>query len=378
MEAREKSRNAIFPTKSKALAKRSTAIVARGLRDVTRDSHWRGKKLFSGRTSSISVSPAGQVCAVPAQSSNGGKVIVHDLDLKVAAFELPIPGANAVGGRDGTAVFEFSPSGRHLAAGVASQSSELRLFDLHTKSLVATLGPLSEVPSALTWSSAGNHFAMASRGAEAQIRVWANLLTASGIANVSKAAAAGQISLARLATQPGASDILTTLPADEEAAAGFGRIAFSPDGRSLAAVVEIEGEWADDSIQLLEIPSLNKQRLIHAQGHITDISWASDGQLIYCSGGQAFRIARGAEPEALPFGAELCACHPRLPLCVCFSSWLKNSAREQLFIVNLENHKVSDELPAQGIVNLRWSHDGLKAYAVAGNGLAFVCESAAI
>lgn len=377
MEAREKTKNAIFPAKSKVLAKRSTAIVARGLRELTRDSHWRGKKLFSGRTSSISISPAGQVCALSAEPGSAGKVIVHDLEVKVAGFELQIPGTHAIGGRDGTAVFEFSPSGRHLAAGVASRPSELRLFDLHTKRPVATLGPLSEVPSALAWSYAGNHFAMASRGAEAQIRVWANLLRESGIAGVSSATP-GEISLAGLATQSGSSDSLTTLPADEEAASGFGRIDFSPDGRTLAAVVEIEGEWADDSIQLLEIPSLSKQRLMHAQGHITDISWAFDGQLIYCSGGRAFRIVDDAEPEALPFGAELCACHPRLPLCVCFSSWLKNSAREQLFIANLANYKVFDELPAQGIVDLCWSQDGLKAYAVAGNGLAFVCESAAI
>lgn len=164
--------------------------------------------------------------------------------------------------------------------------------------------------------------------------------------------------------------------ADEAAVAGFGRLAFSPDEGSLACVVEIEGEWADDSIGILEVPSLRKQSVFHAQGHITDLSWTYDSrQIIFCSAGQASRLAADTmEPEPLPFGAELCACHPHLPICLCFSSWLKNSAKGRLFLVDLHGLKTFDERAAEGVVNLRWSEDGSRAYAVTSDGLAYLYE----
>ncbi len=81
----------------------------------------------------------------------------------------------------------------------------------------------------------------------------------------------------------------------------------------------------------------------------------------------------GAEPN-LPFGAELCAVHPHLPLCLCFSSWLKNSAKGRLFLVDLNRLAVFDEYAAEGVVNLRWSLDGSKAYAVTADGLAYIYE----
>jgi hypothetical protein len=81
-----------------------------------------------------------------------------------------------------------------------------------------------------------------------------------------------------------------------------------------------------------------------------------------------------AEPQVLPFGAELCACHPQLPLCLCFSSWLKNSAKGRLFLVDLNRLVVFDEYAAEGVVNLRWSLDGSKAYAVTADGLAYIYD----
>jgi hypothetical protein len=78
--------------------------------------------------------------------------------------------------------------------------------------------------------------------------------------------------------------------------------------------------------------------------------------------------------DALPFGAELCACHPHLPLCVCYSSWLKNSAKGRLFLVDLNRLEVFDEYAAEGIADLRWSADGSKAYAVTQDGMAYIYE----
>jgi hypothetical protein len=164
---------------------------------------------------------------------------------------------------------------------------------------------------------------------------------------------------------------------DEAAtAAGFGRLAFSPAGDTLAAAVEIEGEWADDAIVFLEIPGLIARPTFLVQGHVTDMSWSFDGsRLIYCSAGQAYRLDAGtAEPVALPFGAELCACHPYLPLCLCFSSWLKNSAKGRVFLADLNRLTVFDEHAAAGVTDLRWSLDGSKAYAVTAEGLAYIYE----
>jgi len=78
--------------------------------------------------------------------------------------------------------------------------------------------------------------------------------------------------------------------------------------------------------------------------------------------------------EPLPFGAELCVCHPQLPLCVCFSSWLKNSAKGRLFLADLNRQTVFDEYAAVGVMVLRWSLDGSKAYAVTRDGMAYIYE----
>jgi hypothetical protein len=163
---------------------------------------------------------------------------------------------------------------------------------------------------------------------------------------------------------------------DEGTFAGFGRCVFSPDDEALATVARMEGEWADDSIVLLDVPALHRQNSFQAQGHITDLGWTFDSrQLIFCSSGQSYRLSTETmHPEALPFGAELCACHPHFPLCLCFSSWLKNSAKGRLFLVDLESLAVFDEYAAEGVVDLRWSLDGSKAYAVTADGLAYIYE----
>jgi len=71
---------------------------------------------------------------------------------------------------------------------------------------------------------------------------------------------------------------------EEGAFAGYGSSAFSPDEATLASVVEIRGDWADDSIVFLEAGTLRKKNIFHGQGHITDIAWTTDSrQIIYCA-----------------------------------------------------------------------------------------------
>jgi WD40 repeat protein len=116
--------------------------------------------------------------------------------------------------------------------------------------------------------------------------------------------------------------------------------------------------------------------VFNAEGHITDLMWSPDGRYVfYCAAGQAYRVdIRSLESASLPFGAELSACHPHRPLFVCFSSWLKNSAKGRLFVVDLDTLDVLDEHPAENVVDLHWSHDGSRAYAVTRDGLAYIYE----
>jgi hypothetical protein len=163
---------------------------------------------------------------------------------------------------------------------------------------------------------------------------------------------------------------------EEGAFGGYGRTSFSPDEKSLASVIEIRGDWADDSIVLADVPTLRKQNVFQAQGHITDLTWTPDSkQIVYCAAGQAYQLdAKSMCFEALPFGAELCVGHPHLPLCLCYSSWLRNSAKGRLFLVDLSRKTMFDEYAAEGIVDLRWSVDGTKAYAMTRDGMAYIYE----
>jgi hypothetical protein len=73
-------------------------------------------------------------------------------------------------------------------------------------------------------------------------------------------------------------------------------------------------------------------------------------------------------------GVQTCALPIYLPLCICYSSWLKNSAKGRLFLVDLGRGTMFDEYAAEGIVDLRWSVDGSKAYAMTRDGMAYIYE----
>lgn len=385
MPAPDKTAHQIVPAPAQALVMRSAALVARGLRDLSRESNWLVKKVFSGHSPHLAVSPAAQVCAVsPLVRQGAESVALYDVELGVPLLALSIPGVRGSSAPGQPAAFAWSPTGRHLVAAWGGWPRELHAFDLNSKLFLGAFGEFEAFPSALAWSEMGSYFvASSTRGPDARIRFWeASAKDALGMPFA--ATLAGELTLAECSQwqewsgsvaseEVGAADADFS---DGAAVAGFGRAVFSPDEGSLACVVEIEGEWADDSIAILEIPSLRKQSVFHAQGHITDLSWTYDSrQVVFCSGGQASRLtADTMEPQTLPFGAELCVCHPQLPICVCFSSWLKNSAKGRLFLVDMRRLKIFDECPAEGVVDLRWSADGSKAYAVTSDGLAYLYE----
>jgi WD40 repeat protein len=382
METREKSpAKQIVRAPSQALAVRSAALVARGLRDLARDSNWLVKKVFTGRSPQLVISPTGELCALsPLVRQGAERIALYDIERGVPTLALVVPGEPDMCPPGLPAAFAWSPTARHLVAAWGGWLPELHVFDLHGKVFLGGFGDFKSFPSFVSWSDTGKYLAAASRGGgEARLRLW----PASGQSPAAMPFSAEPA--AELAAPSAGENWLETQTVDAESGdegsfSGFGRAAFSPDESMLASAVEMEGEWADDSIVLLDVPTLRRLSMVPAQGRVTDIAWNPDSRdLIYCAAGQAYRVPTRsaelpAEPQVLPFGAELCAVHPQLPLCLCFSSWLKNSAKGRLFLVDLNNLAVFDEYAAEGVVNLRWSLDGSKAYAVTADGLAYIYE----
>jgi len=356
---------------AQGLAVRSSALVARGLRDLSRDSNWLIKKAFTGRAEHLALSSAGQVCAIAPQGRHSAqRVVLYDIERSVPTLALSVPNELPIAATDLPASFAWSPAGHQLIAAWGAWQPALHVFDLGAKMLLGTFGKCRSFPGRLAWSDTGKYFVAGSSGGKrASLRLWR---AAEGAALPFSGAPAREIGAPEwIETQAAGAEF-----ADEESFAGYGRAAFSPDEKSLATVVEIRGDWADDSIVVLGVPGLEKHNAIAAQGHVTDLTWTPDSrQMVYCAAGQAYRVAASSvDCEPLPFGAELCACHPHLPLCACFSSWLKNSAKGRLFLVDLKRLAVFDEYAAEGIVDLRWSLDGSKAFAVTQAGLAYIYE----
>jgi WD40 repeat protein len=382
MELSEKSTTKqLVPAGSQALAVRSSALVVRGLRDLARDSNWLIKKVFAGRSPHLAISPAGELSAISPQVQHGARpgqqrVVLYDIELSMPTLALSVPGELPAPAADLPAAFAWSPTARFLVAGWGAWQPQLHCFDLHGKMLLGTFGVYRKFPHSVSWSDTGKYFAAASSGGKAAfLRLWqtnrpdVDAGTHQGLFAGPPASEVG-------VPDSGEPQQYGDEFAEEGAFRGYGRIAFSPDDRLLAAVIEIQGDWADDSIALFDVPNLQNQRAFGAQGHITDLAWTPDSrQIVYCAAGQAYRLEVDTMLfEPLPFGAELCLCHPHLPLCVCFSSWLKNSAKGRLFLADLSRQAVFDEYPAEGVVDLRWSLDGSKAYAITRDGMAYIYE----
>jgi hypothetical protein len=384
MEIAEKSSTKqIVPAAPQSLAIRSAALVARGLRDLARNSNWLTTKVFSGRSPYASISSGGQVCAVaPPVKGEPHRVVLYDIERGVPTLALAVPNeAMSFNSRlAANAAFTWSPSAQFLVGAWGLWEPSLHFFDLHSKMFLGNFGGFSAFPRFTTWSGMGRYFAMASAGKKASLELWtagtnAMVLSGPALKRIGTPHRVSQLAI-DAAIQDGVAPAPGEGPCDEATFAGYGRLAFSPDECTMAATMEMEGDWADDSVLFVRMPAFQEQKVFAAQGHITDITWTPDSKnLIYCAAGQAYRVnVATLEPEPLPFGAELCLCHPHKPLCVCFSSWLKNSAKGRLFIVDLDAPDAFDEHPAENVMDLRWSLDGSKAYAVTLDGLAYSYE----
>lgn len=361
----------IVPAAAQGLAVRSAALVVRGLRDLARDSNWLVKKVFPGHTSRLAISSTGAVAAISPNAHAGARrVALYDVESSGITLALSLPGENPAGEKELPAAFAWSPSARQLVAAYGAWQPALHIFDLQRKALLGTFGEFSRFPGTLVWSEQGHYFAAASAGGnKASLRLWK---ASDGVLPFTSAPTS------EIGIPDGFERQTYEAEFGEEGAfGGYGPTFFSPDQKLLASVIEIHGDWADDSIVLADVPALRKQHVFQAQGHITDLAWTPDSkQIVYCAAGQAYRLdIESMCFESLPFGAELCACHPHLPLCLCYSSWLRNSAKGRLFVVDLNNKTIFDEYPAEGVVDLRWSQDGAKAYAMTRDGMAYIYES---
>ena len=271
---------------------RSAAIVARGLRDLARDSNWLVKKVFSGRSSHLAISHHGELCALSPTVRHGTeRLTLYDIELSVPTLALAIPGEPSVGTPGLPAAFAWSPKGRYLVAAWGGWLPELHVFDIEGKSYVGAFGDFANFPNSLAWSSTGKYFACASGGGEAaRLRLWeATKKSASAMPFSAESCYEFDAPIASNEKQL-AADSDPEMD-DQGVFSGFGATAFSPDEGSLATVLQNDGEWADDSIALVEVPTLRQQKTYQAQGRVTDLSWAFDsGQLIFCAAGQTFRI----------------------------------------------------------------------------------------
>jgi hypothetical protein len=367
-----KDAGAIVRTESHGLTVRSAELVRRGLRDLARDSNWLIKKVFAGRSAQVAISDTGHVCAIPNSGPGAAqRLTLFDIEMNVPMLAISVPNELSMAAENLPAAFAWSPGSRYLVAASKLWCERgLHIFDLHSKMLLGTFGEFTTFPSRLEWPAAGGYFAAASAGGKrASLRLW----TAGKDAIPFPAVPTHEMGLPDWFER----QTYEAEFGEEGAFAGYGSLAFSPDEKTLASVVEIRGDWADDSIVFVDAATLRKKNVFHGQGHITDIAWTPDSkQVIYCASGQAYRLEMETlVSESLPFGAEFCACHPGLPLCLCFSSWLKNSAKGRLFVVDLKTQEILDEHAAENIAHLRWNSDGSKAYAVTCDGMAYIYES---
>ena len=393
MSMRTKTRrNEIVRAGSSALAVRSAALVARGLRDLARYSNWLVKRVAIAHSARLAISAAGQVAAASrTRTEQSSGLAIYDIESGALRQVLSAPDETPVRAPEMLAALAWSATGEHLVAAWKGWRQEFHWFDLGGTRFAGTFGSFPILPESVAWSEMGKCFAASwSGGTEARLRLWGSAREANGRVSFSSDPV-GEVDTSawpRWSQQGGAGDqpagesstgtgaTLSSAETEESVVRGFGCAAFSPNEMQLASAIEMEGDWTDDALVLLEVPSLQKRSLWHAQGRITDLAWTHDSRgLIFCSGGQAYRLApEGLEPESLPFGAELCACHPHLPICLCFSSWLRSSAKGRLFLVDLQRLEVFDEHAADGIADVCWSLDGSKAYAVTNDGLAYIYE----
>jgi len=362
------SSTSLVPRRTQALAARTAALVRRGIRDIAREPNWIEKRVFSGQHACTAVSASGKIAVFLGGAAGVGlRLAIFDLDSQIPSE--PLSASNALGVKtvDPASVLVWSPSGRVLLAASKLAANQVQLFDPNTKSHLDTF-EVPDLPNAsFSWSPNGTVFG-AAFAADRTLRIWNCDIEQPVLVAVPIATLDVTPSLAAVAVGDS--------PDDEILFAGFGPMAFSPAGTRVALALKCAGEWADDFLLVAAVPSMRRDLFMPVHGSITSLSWSADGQtLVHCAGGRAFALPEGyLESCSLPFTAELARCHPTRPLCACYSSWLKSASKGRLFIADLREGRILDELAAEGVVDIAWSFDAQQVYAVTHDGTAYIYE----
>lgn len=370
MSSRVKRRSqGITRASSSAINVISSSLVLRGLREFPHASGWRVKQAFNFSPADLAISPAGRVAFhSAAMRPSSQQIEIADLELSGPSAAIAVPDEPFIARPDFPAVFAWSPNEKQLVAASGVWQPELHLFDTHSLAFAGRFGLFRVYPAHLSWSRSGRYFAAASDSSEnSKLTLWM------------PADSAEQFDpLCEMDRRTVIEEESSSAGGDERGSFyGFGATAFRPDERVIATVLEYDGDWSDDVLILARIPTLEIVEKFETTGHVSQLSWSSDGQrLVFCASGQVYSLDpnRGAI-DSLPFAAEMCQCHPSLPLCGFYNSWLKNAAAGRIFIADMQTNAVLEECHAEEIADIRWSSDGRMFYAAASSGAAYLFDS---
>jgi len=161
----------IVTRKTQSLAVRTAALVRRGLRDLTVETHWRVRKVVSARHGSVAVSPFGKIAAL--ETPVGGRAVsltVEDMEAETAPEDLPLAPESVLAAGLGISSVRWSPDGRYILAASPDWNPEAHLFDAESLSLLRTY-PIPSLDDSFAWSPDGNLFGLAS-AADCTVNIW--------------------------------------------------------------------------------------------------------------------------------------------------------------------------------------------------------------
>ncbi|HKW89499.1 MAG TPA: hypothetical protein VJN21_12165 [Candidatus Acidoferrales bacterium] len=358
----------IVRSESKAIAVLSSSLVLRGLREFPHNPTWRVRQAFTGTRRLLAISQRGYVAIFGDEGRTPShRIDIHDLELSWLPTHIEIPGERKAPDGPTRASLAWSPSGKNLAVASNGWPHEFHLLDAYGGAFQCRFGKFDVVPEFLCWSGSEKYFVACANGPDkGMLQIWRSGDGAKRFEMLREIPASAFDENAR------AEDL-----GDQGKLWGFGCAAFHPEEKMLAAVLEYDGEWSDDSILLLTAPSLEVISRIGATGAVSGLTWSRDGRrLFFCASGQAYVCDAGKrEVTSLPFGADLCCYHPTQPLCAFYNCLLKNSEKGRIFIADARSMNAIDECWAEGILDLRWSADGRMLYAVAQDGTAYLYEN---
>lgn len=357
----------IVAVRNRGITVLSSPLVLRGLRELPQNSRWSVKQAFPEPRTHLAISSNGHIAAYSSASRElSQRVEISDAELSGEPKSIIVPDEPFVARPDFPAAFAWNPKGEFLAAASGTWHPELHLFDARKARFAGRFGAFRVYPAHLCWSESGKYFVVSSDGSEnAKLTLW--------MAGDSPEEFEPLCEMDRASTtaQPANDD-----DPDGSSFFGFGAVAFRQDERFLAAALEHDGDWSDDSLLLIRVPTLEIAERFETNGQVTQLSWRNDQRtLIFCASGQAYSLdTANGQMNSLPFAAELCQCHPSLPLCAFYNSWLKNSAAGRIFVADLRTNEVIDECHAEGIADIKWSSDGRALYSVARDGVAYLFD----